>query len=168
MVFVNLVLWFTIYSVVGWCYESLFCSIQAQELVNRGFLFGPYLPIYGFGAIFLILLLHKHMNNISLFFIAFFVTTAFEYSTSWLMEVIFHKTWWDYTNYALQLNGRVCLLASILFGLFGIVLVKKIHPVVQKLTDRLSNKTKVISASIISCILFVDFVFSILHTCSVL
>lgn len=161
MILYDLVLWFFIYSICGWGYETIYCSIQAGEFVKRGFFYGPYLPIYGFGAVFLILLLHKRMTKISLFFYSMVVTTALEYLTSWVLELIFHKTWWDYTNYTIQLHGRICLLASLLFGILGVVLINYIQPYIKRLTDKISKHTKIILAFVGSITLVTDFIFSI-------
>ena len=161
MILIDYVIWFFIYSICGWGYETIYCSIQAGEFVKRGFSNGPYLPIYGFGAVFLILLLRKHMTKISLFFYSMIVTTILEYFTSWLLELIFHKTWWDYTNYTLQLNGRICLLAALLFGILGVVLINYIQPRIKWLTDKIPSPTKFTLAIVCTIILCTDFVFSI-------
>lgn len=166
MVLYDLILWFFIYSIFGWCYETTFCSIEAGHFVERGFFYGPYLPIYGFGAIFLILLFHKKMNKLCLFFYSMLITTALEYFTSWILEVIFHKTWWNYTNYTIQLNGRICLVASILFGTLGVLLINYIQPLLKRLTDKLSKKLKIYLSSFGTILLLCDFIFSILKAFS--
>lgn len=163
MVLCDMILWFFIYSIYGWCYETIYCSIEAGELVKRGFSYGPYLPIYGFGAIFVIVLLRKPMTKLSQFLFSMIVTTALEYTVSWVLEVIFDKKWWDYTNYTIQLNGRICLLGSLLFGFLGVVLINYIHPKVKQLTNKISKplKTKVALAGV--TLLLTDFVFSVIH-----
>lgn len=161
MALYDMIVWFYIYSIFGWCYETIYCSIEAGELVKRGFFYGPYLPIYGFGAIFVLLLLHKRMNKIQQFFFSMVVTTGMEYLTSWLLELIFNKRWWDYTNYRIQLNGRVCLVAALLFGVMGVVLVNFIHPRLKRLTDKITKKTRIVLASSGVVLLLTDFVFSV-------
>ncbi len=163
MVLWDMILWFFIYSIYGWCYETIYCSIEAGEFVKRGFSYGPYLPIYGFGAIFVIILLHKRMTKLSQFLYSMIVTTALEYTVSWVLEMIFHKKWWDYTNYTIQLNGRICLLGSLLFGFLGVVLVNYIHPRVKRLTNKISSPLKTKIAFGLLVVLLTDFVFSVIH-----
>ena len=161
MVLCDLVLWFFIYSAYGWVYETIFCSFQAGEFADRGFFYGPYLPIYGFGALFVIFLLHRRMTKLQQFILSLTVTTALEYATSYLLEVIFHKTWWNYTNYYFQLNGRICLVAALLFGVLGVLLINYIHPFVKKKTDKITKHMKIILSTSFVSILFVDFLFSL-------
>ncbi len=162
MVLYDLVLWFFIYSIYGWIYETIFCSIQSGYFVERGFFYGPYLPIYGFGALFVIILLHRRMTRLQQFLLSLIVTTALEYATSYILEVIFHKTWWDYTNYYFQLNGRICLLAALLFGVLGVLLINYVHPFVKKRTDKITRHTKIILSSSFASILFIDFLYSVI------
>lgn len=103
-------LWFLFYSFVGWMYESILVSCQQHRLVNRGFLNGPLCPIYGTGAIL-------------------------EYTTSWVMEQLFHARWWDYSNFRFNLQGRVCLLGALIFGLGGVGVVLGSQPYVERVTD---------------------------------
>lgn len=162
MALYDMIIWFFVYSMFGWCYETIFCSIEAAAWVNRGFFFGPYLPIYGFGSIFVILLLHKKTKKYQQFFLSMVVTTALEYATSWLLELIFNKRWWDYQNYTIQLNGRICLLASLLFGILGVIIINYIQPNIKRFTDRFSKKLKIILASLLSATLLTDFIFSVI------
>lgn len=124
-------LWLVFYSVAGWAYESLICSIDARRPINRGFLNGPYCPIYGFGAVFDILLLGRIHNPVALFFLGAVVACTLEYITSYVMEKLFHVRWWDYSDKKFNLNGRICMLGAIVFGLFSVVLVLLIHPAVS-------------------------------------
>ena len=94
----NIFLWLIIYSVIGWIYESTLCSITERRFVNRGFLNGPYCPIYGFGAILDILILGWIKNPILLFVLSAILTCTLEYITSYLMEKLFHARWWDYSK----------------------------------------------------------------------
>lgn len=131
-------LWLMIYSIVGWIYESIICSIGNRKLVNRGFLNGPYCPIYGSGAVLILLVLGKISNPVLLFFLGALLTCSLEYFTSYIMEVLFHARWWDYSKRFCNINGRVCLLGAVVFGSFTVVLVKFLHPIVSGLTSRLS------------------------------
>lgn len=128
-----------IYSVIGWMYETLICSVSAKKFVNRGFLNGPYCPIYGFGALFDILMLGRIDNVILLFILGVLITCTLEYLTSYLMEKLFHARWWDYSERKFNINGRVCLLGAVVFGLFSVILIKLIHPFMVYCTNLLSD-----------------------------
>lgn len=127
----ELFIWLVFYSIAGWIYESFICSVEARRFVNRGFLNGPYCPIYGFGAVFDLILLGKIENPILLFLLGAIVTCTLEYFTSYAMEKIFHARWWDYSKRKFNINGRVCLLGAIVFGTFSVVLIRWIHPLVS-------------------------------------
>lgn len=132
-------LWLMIYSVIGWVYESTICSIGHKKLINRGFLNGPYCPIYGTGAVLVLLVLGRIQNPVLLFFAGAAVTCSLEYLTSWLMEKLFHARWWDYSKRKFNIGGRVCLLGAVVFGAFSVALILFLHPWVRSLTDRLSD-----------------------------
>lgn len=132
-------LWLMIYSVIGWVYESTICSIGQRKLINRGFLNGPYCPIYGTGAVLVLLVLGRIQNPVLLFFAGAVLTCSLEYLTSWLMEKLFHARWWDYSKRKFNIGGRVCLIGAIVFGAFSVVLILVLHPWVKSLTDRLTD-----------------------------
>ena len=106
--------------------------------VNRGFLIGPYCPIYGNCAIAMILLLHNIKDPILLFILSIIICSVGEYVTSYLMEKIFHARWWDYTKNKFNLNGRICLVNSLAFGVLGFLLIKFVNPFVVGLITKLS------------------------------
>lgn len=162
VVFSDLVLYFALYSVIGWICEVLYCSALARKWVSRGFLHGPYCPIYGFGAlIILFLLLPFRMHPALLFLCAVLSTTALEYFTSWLMEKVFGLRWWDYSNMRFHLGGRVCLLNSLLFGALGEVMVYGIHPFLSRLIALIpGNIGRFVSSLFILCFL-VDFILTL-------
>lgn len=124
-------IWLVFYSVIGWVYESFICSAAAKHFVNRGFLNGIYCPVYGFGAVFDLILLGKIENPFLLFLLGAIVGCTLEYITSYGMEKIFHARWWDYSKRKFNINGRVCLLGAIVFGIFSVVLIRWIHPFVS-------------------------------------
>lgn len=121
-------IWFAIYSFIGWIYESLLRSFTNKRWYNSGFLNGPYIPIYGFGAIMDIYFLGSLKNPILIFFISATINCILEYLTSYVMELIFHARWWDYSQMKFNLNGRVCLLGYIAFGVFALVVILYFHP----------------------------------------
>ena len=132
-------LWLMIYSVIGWVYESTICSIGQRKLINRGFLNGPYCPIYGTGAVLVLLVLGRIQNPVLLFFAGAALTCSLEYLTSWLMEKLFHARWWDYSKRKFNIGGRVCLIGAVVFGAFSVVLILVLHPFIKSLTDRLTD-----------------------------
>ena len=121
---------FLIYSIIGWIIEMFTVNIiLKQKFADRGFLIGPYCPIYGFSSIIMILLLSRYKNDILvLFFMSIIICTVTEYLTSYIMEKLFKARWWDYSNEPFNLNGRVCLFNSIAFGILGVLLLKFINP----------------------------------------
>lgn len=120
---------FIIYSVIGWFMEVVIVSSKKRKVTARGFLIGPWCPIYGFGALFITILLRKYYEDpIALFVMSFLVGTILEYVTSYLMEKMFHARWWDYSDHRFQINGRVSLTTSLGFGLLGIILVYVFNP----------------------------------------
>lgn len=118
-----------IYSFGGWVIEMFVMGFTEKKMVNRGFLLGPYCPIYGVGGLLMTFLLHKFTSHLAfLFFMAILIGSVLEYITGYLMEKIFKAKWWDYSNKFCNLNGRICLLNSILFGLLGVILIYIINP----------------------------------------
>ena len=153
-------LWLMIYSIIGWVYESTICSIGQRKLINRGFLNGPYCPIYGTGAVLVLLVLGRIQNPVLLFFAGAVLTCSVEYLTSWLMEKLFHARWWDYSKRKFNIGGRVCLIGAIVFGAFSVVLILVLHPWVKSLTDRLTDT----ALTWICAILFIGIVSDLIVT----
>ena len=120
---------YILYSFLGWILEVIVTFIKSKKIVNRGFLIGPYCPIYGKGALLIILLLNKYENDvIALFVMAVVVCSIIEYIASYLLEKLFNTRWWDYSNIKFNINGRVCLQNLVAFGIFGVILLKYINP----------------------------------------
>ncbi|MBT1174893.1 putative ABC transporter permease [Bifidobacterium sp. LC6] len=129
-----LFLWFIFYSFAGWVYESILVSCQQRRWVNRGFLNGPLCPIYGTGAVAGVVILGHIHNPVVLFFLAMIGASVLEYFTSWAMEQLFHARWWDYSHFHFNLNGRICLLGAVVFGIGGVLIVDVIQPAVAHIT----------------------------------
>lgn len=127
----HVLLSFFCYSFLGWVCECIYCGIPAKKFINRGFLAGPYCPIYGCGAMLVIMLLKPfEASVVQLFIMGVLVTSALEYMTSYLMEILFHTKWWDYSTYPYNLHGRICLKNSMMFGILVIIVYYGIHPAV--------------------------------------
>ncbi|WP_332447602.1 putative ABC transporter permease [Sphaerochaeta sp.] len=134
MQFDLLVCYFFCYALLGYVVEVAYCSIPQKRLVNRGFLHGPYLPIYGFGALLIIQLFSRFTAHpLLVFLLALLVTSLLEYVTSFALELFFHAKLWDYSTHRFNLQGRVCLLNSTLFGLLGLVVLYGIQPFMERL-----------------------------------
>ncbi|MCB2354938.1 putative ABC transporter permease [Clostridium estertheticum] len=124
--------YFIVYSFMGWCLETVYTTIRKKEFVNRGFLHGPFCPIYGFGILSIIVLLKPIENNyIFLLLGSIFLTSLIEYITGYILETTFDSTWWDYSDEPYNLHGRICLKFSILWGFISILILKVIHPYIE-------------------------------------
>lgn len=150
------------YCVIGYVLECIFCSIIDKKLVlNRGFLIGPYLPIYGKGALCIILLLNKYLKDpFALFIMASLIATVLEYFASYFMEKIFKARWWDYSEKKFNLNGRVCLTNTVLFGLGGLIVMYVINPFLTGILDGFSKTTIIVLGLIFFTIYAVDTIIS--------
>ena len=131
------VLLFFFYCFCGWVWESCYVSLCQRRWVNRGFLHGPLLPIYGSGAIIILLATIPVAQDLRLVWLfGMLAATALEYVTGDVMERIFKVRYWDYSNQKFNLNGHICLSSSIAWGFFSILLVRFLHPPVARLLAR--------------------------------
>ena len=123
---------FIIYSFIGWVIEVIDAYIKTGKFVNRGFLIGPYCPVYGIGCTLMIILLSKYLDDIVvLFFMCIVTFSILEYMTSFAMEKLFKASWWDYSNKRFNINGRICLETMIPFGLGGVFVMYVVNPVIM-------------------------------------
>lgn len=159
---VNLVLLFFTYAIAGWCMEVCLKYHQYHRFINRGFLTGPWLPIYGFGA----LLITLGVNAISgvehsigtTFLISFVLCGTVEYAASWIMEKRFHARWWDYSQKPMNLNGRVWIGNLILFGLAGVGVDNLANPLLFKLFNSIGLRVRMVIAMILLVLIAADYV----------
>lgn len=150
-----------IYCLIGWIYESTLVSIKSHKLTNRGYLNGPFLPIYGSGAIIMLFATLPVKTNIVLIFVfGSLAATILEYITGWAMEKIFHVRYWDYSNEFLNLNGHICLLCSVIWGIAAVLLVELIHKPVEKVIFALDATVINVAAIVFSVYFIVDFILS--------
>lgn len=150
----TLFLTFIIYSFLGWFIETIGDFIKHRKFINRGFLLGPYCPIYGTGVILITLLLSKYANDaIVLFFLSMIICGTLEYLTSYIMEKVFKSRWWDYSNMKFNINGRICLETLILFGIAGVLILHSFNPFFLDIISKIPN----IALHIITILLFIIF-----------
>jgi uncharacterized membrane protein len=136
--FMILFLVFSLYSFFGWLCESVYCSLSSGKFINRGFLTGPFCPVYGAGGILVVSVLSPfHSRPVFLFFMAVLLTSLLEYLTGIVLEMLFHAKYWDYSGNRFNFQGRVCLKNSLLFGLMSVLTVLFLNPAAQRLLARI-------------------------------
>lgn len=135
MVINRYIIFYFLFALLGWIWESIYCTIQNQKWQNRGFLYGPLCPIYGAGSIFALFaydlinrgVLEK-LSVLQIFIVGFLVSMVLEYPTSYILEKLFHARWWDYSNLPLNINGRTSVPTSVGFGLAAILVMDYLIP----------------------------------------
>lgn len=155
--FYNLFYIFILYSIIGWIYETTLVSIQTKGFVNRGFLNGPLIPIYGSGALLIYLMFWETRNNLAYVFAgSVILATVLEYMTSLIMELIFHTRWWDYSKFRFNLKGRVCLIVSLFWGILAIFMLHVLQPGINELLLQLPRNWGEIMGYIIIPLFLID------------
>ncbi len=159
---IDIFLQIIIYSFLGWCCECIYCSFGRGEWINRGFLTGPFCPIYGFGAVITLAFLKLLPSSALIVFLGgIIITSSLEYVTSLVMEKIFNARWWDYSERPFNIQGRVCLLNSTLFGLLCLFLYFDLNPLILKFISKFNFDFKCGFLMAFSLYLIVDLVISI-------
>ncbi|WP_206912014.1 hypothetical protein IGL98_002767 [Enterococcus sp. DIV0840] len=162
--FIEIVLLFFIYSFIGWLWETVYCSLKAKKFVYRGFLVGPYCPIYGFGILSVLYFLEPLKQNIIvLYVLSTILVTILEYITSYGLEKLFHASWWDYKDVPLNINGRVALPVSLFWGIGCVLIVRVIHPKVMLLEEFLSEKFGMILPIILVLLIITDLIYTLVN-----
>ena len=148
---------FFIYGFLGRCVEVAYCGVENGNFVNRGFLNGPICPIYGFGAVIVILCLTPIKDNVLILFIGSAVLTSLlELATGFALDKIFHARWWDYSDKPFNLGGYICLKFSIYWGLVCIALMKGIHPAIFKLVKAVPHFLGIIILVFLTAVFIAD------------
>lgn len=161
--FYELVWIFIIYAFLGWCTEVAYAAVDTGKFVNRGFLNGPYCPIYGCGIVIVVSILTPIKDNLFvLFFGSLLLTTVLEFLTGFLLEKIFHNKWWDYSAYPFNIKGYVCLKFSLYWGLACTFVMDIIHPMIYKLISIMPFLAGVIILLVVMVIFTTDIVISVL------
>ncbi len=160
----QLVVQFVFYSFLGWCWESVYCTICEKEWQDRGFLFGPICPIYGFSVVIVTMLCQFFPNVVSanvsilqIFLVCMFGSAVMEYTTSFVLEKRFHMRWWDYSDIPLNINGRICLPCSVGFGVAGVVIIKYVLPVILSFHSNIPPVVNECLAILFAGVLGMDF-----------
>ncbi len=154
---------FIICAFAGYFIEVLWIYIGSKKIVNRGFLSGPIIPIYGVGALLILFCLFRYYDDpVVVFVFGVIITSALEYSTSFILEKIFHNKWWDYSDAKYNLNGRICLRNSLAFGVLAILIVYFVLPLLAMLFNAFNFKFWKIFALVTFVILVMDIIYSVI------
>lgn len=158
--------YFVIYSFIGYIIETLYAFVLYGVIESRqSFLYGPFCSIYGLGAVVIICTLQYFGKNVHTLFIGGFLSgSVTEYLVSFIGEKLFNTKWWDYSDKFLNINGRICLIYSIIWGLLGLYLIKVLNPLIDKLIDWVKTKCGIVKlrtiATICTVILLIDCIVS--------
>ena len=156
------VLFFLFYCFVGWCIESTFVSCRKRQLVNRGFLNGPVIPIYGSGAIVILFAtLPVRQHPAAVFLLGMLAATVLEYVTGAVMEAVFKVRYWDYSGNPLNLHGYICLGTSLAWGVLSLVLVLWLHRPVERVVLSIPAFAAELAALVLSGIFLADLAVSL-------
>lgn len=157
----KIIFYFIIYSFLGWCLESIYKTIIFKKPTNSGFLYGPFCPMYGIGAILMIWAGQLSSNPIVIFIMAFLIFSVWEYLVAVIIEKLFKTKYWDYSDLKFNLQGRVCLKNSIYWGILGVLLIYVIQPVIRNLTEMILHDILVYVNVILMIAILVDTVITI-------
>ena len=148
----KIIFYFIIYSFLGWCLESVYKTIIFKKPTNSGFLYGPFCPMYGIGAVMMIVLSKLSDNIIIIFLLSFVLFSVWEYIVAVILEKCFKTKYWDYSELKFNIKGRICLKNSFYWGLLGVILIYAIQPIVERLTNLISEQI-LLYISILLCII---------------
>ena len=136
----KIIFYFIIYSFLGWCLETIYKTIIFRKPTNSGFLYGPFCPMYGIGAIIMIMAGKVSNNILIIFLMGIVIFTVWEYVVAVLLEKLFKTKYWDYSNIKFNFQGRVCLKNSIYWGILAVLLIFVIQPVIERFTEKIPNE----------------------------
>lgn len=157
----TLVYYFFIYSFLGWLMESTLNTLKQKSFINRGFLVGPYCPIYGVGMCSIYLFCFPiREHHLLVFLSGMFFASLLEYLTGTLMEKLFHAKWWDYSHFRYNLHGQICLHISFAWGLLSLLFISYIHPIIITAVRHIPTPLGVIILIILCLVFIIDFIYS--------
>lgn len=160
----SFILMFFTFSGIGWLWEVAIHIIQDGKIVNRGIMSGPWLPIYGTGALLILVLLRRwHRYPLSLFCSIVLTCGVMEYATSMALEKTFGVKWWDYSDMAIQIHGRVCLSGLLIFGVGGLLIVYLAAPALNRLFLRIPVMARLLLCGIFVSLFVLDILYSFKH-----
>ena len=137
--------------------EVIVVAHEKKKFINRGFFIGPYCPIYGFSAVIMTFILGKYQDDpFALFILAMVICTFFEYVTGFIMEKLFKARWWDYSNKTFNINGRVCLENSVIFGVLGCVVIMWVNPLLESLLSMIPENLLIYISSVLLIAFLID------------
>ena len=152
---------FYIYCFLGWCFESAFVSLKSRKLVNRGFMRGPFLPLYGSGAMMMLVVSMPFRDNVLLTYIAGVIgATALEYVTGVVMEALFKVRYWDYSNRPFNFQGHICLRSSIAWGFFTILMTRVIYTPIEQMVFSIPGRALDWATVLLTIYIVADFTLS--------
>ena len=159
-----LILMFFTFAMIGWLWEGIYDLLRYGVIANHGFLFGPWLPIYGFGGVIMYLTLNRYNKYPLVVFMGSFVLcTLIEYFTGVYLETTQGRTWWTYHDMPFNIDGKICLLSSIFFGLSGILLIYLIVPKLKSIFAKINYKKAFVCALLLMSLFAIDVIHSINH-----
>ena len=156
---------FWTFAILGWITEALNSLLRDKRLDNRGFLIGPYCPIYGIGALYMYFFLDRFSDNpVSVFVMALIGTSILEYFTSYIMEKIFKARWWDYSDRFCNIRGRICLRNALIFGIVGILFTYFLKPTYLNLINKIPSNVLIIIGVFLIIVFMIDYIASFTAT----
>ncbi len=157
----HLILYFFVYSFIGWLWETIYCSLEERKFVYRGFLSGPYCPIYGFGVLILLEVLSPIKGDVPLLFlVSVIVMSIFEYVVSFVLEKLFHQRWWDYSAEKFNIKGRIALKSSLFWGVMCLVIIYVLQPMIVPFADAVVSISPLIPAAL-AIIVLIDAIYTV-------
>lgn len=158
-------IYFLIFAIIGWLLETCFSFYSLGHFTKRGFLFGPLCPIYGWGALILIMFFSTYKkHNLKLFIYSALIFTVFEYLVSFGMEALFSLKWWDYTGEFMNLNGRVSIFYTFAWGIIAILFINFVYPFFKKkiniILSKIPYKVQIVVVNILILVFVTDTVLS--------
>lgn len=160
----EIAMYFFAYSFLGWCCEVVFATLKTGKFVNRGFLNGPVCPIYGTGVVLLLLALSPLRPYAwAVFLAAVLICSALEFATGFVLEKVFHRKWWDYSNRHFNLCGYICPEMSLLWGIAALAVVYALQPMLASLLQKIPVIAGYVVLGICSAALLTDLIFTLLQ-----